>query len=99
FIDHDYAIRNGIDDRTQPLLAFLALGDVAHDPDKDAFSRNLRLGHGQVHRKNPTVSPPTGNIPADADDLSLSGSNIIGDIAVMLRGIGFRHQHLYVAAD
>jgi len=39
------------------------------------------------------------NLAPDADDLRLPGFPVVGEVAVVLAVVGFRHQHLDVAPD
>jgi len=44
------------------------------------------------------ILAPADNLAADADDLSLMGIVVVGQIAVMLFMVGCRHQQLDIAA-
>ena len=54
-------------------------------PVKYAPAIGGELAHGQVEWKTGPISAPAAHLAADADDLLDAGSQIVGDIAVVLR--------------
>ena len=84
-----------------PELAFdlLAAGEVADEAGEDSLSVGARLADRQLDREDPAVLGDPLDQAAVADDPRLAGSQIVGEVGVMLGPVGLGHQHLDVAAD
>ena len=53
----------------------------------------------QVQRKGGTVLAPATHLASNADDLLDAGRLVIAEVAIMLRLVGLRHEHLHIQAD
>ena len=68
------------------------------DAYKKALARRSALAHRQIHRECGAILAPAHHFTADADNPPLAGVVVVGDIAVMLLPVWFRHQHLHILA-
>ena len=66
---------------------------------EDSFSVRVRLPNGQFHWENCAVLGEALDQPAIADNSRFAGPEIIGEVLVILGPVGFRHEHLDIAAD
>ena len=81
------------------LLHLLAAGKVAHEAGEDPLSVGARFADGELDRKDRSVLGQALHQPAVADDSRFAGSEIIGDVAVVLGPVGLGHQHADVVAE
>ena len=83
----------------QLLLHLLAAGEVADEAGEHAPPVCPRFADRQFDREDPAILGDPLDEAAVADDPRLAGSQVVGQVDVMLGPIGLRHQHLDVAAD
>ena len=83
----------------QGLLDMLAVAEIMDHAGEVAPAIGLELADGQVERKGRAVLAPSAHLSADTDDLLDAGCQIVGDVAIVLRLVGLRHEHLDVLAD
>ena len=92
----------------QPVLLFAGaqralhrtlFAQVGDEADVQGFFRQVGLADGQPDRQHAAILADAFHVAADADDPGLAGLLVAGQVAVVLRAVGFGHQHLDVAAD
>jgi hypothetical protein len=81
------------------LFHLLAAREVAHESSEDSFSVRVRLPNSQFHRENCAVLGEAVDQPAITDNSRFAGPEIIGEVLAILGPVGFRHEHLDIAAD
>ena len=74
------------------------LGEVPHEADEDQLAVDDSLDNRQIDRERLAVLAPSLDLPADADDLSDAGAQVLGDVSVVASGVARRHQHPDVAS-
>src|SRR5208282_1253609 len=74
-------------------------GDVTHEAGENPPVRQPDFAHGKVHWKNRAVFAPPDRFASDADDVRVTGAEIIADVSVMLLAMGRGHQDADVFAD
>ena len=84
---------------SQRLLDMLAVAEIMDHAGEVPPAIGGELADGQVERKGRAVLAPATHFSANADDLLDAGSQIVGDVAVVLGLVGLRHEHLDVLAD
>ena len=80
-------------------FGLLTLGQVADEAGEIPLPGGTHLADRELHREGRAILALADHDAADADDPLLAGREIAPDIAVMLRAIRVRHQHLDVLAD
>ncbi len=83
----------------QLLLRALTLAEIVDDADEDRLAVLRRLADRKVHREGRAVLAATLHLAADADDLCLTGSPVVAEVAVVLAAVRLGHQHLDVLPD
>src|SRR5688572_2346256 len=63
------------------------------------FAVDLHFADRQVHGESLAIAADRGHGAADADDLAIARSQVLADVAIMLRAIRIWHQHADVAAE
>ena len=103
-VDHDDAVDSGVDDRPPSGFAGAelpfesnALRQVMQHAGEFAFTADAHFPDREVHRKERAVTPATGHLASDADDLGLAGCEIALEVPVMLFMLRRWHQQADVA--
>ena len=76
-----------------------AIAEIMDHAGEIAPAIRLELADGQMQRKGGAVPAAAAHLAADSDDLLDAGRLIVGDVAIMLRLVGLRHEDLDVLAD
>ena len=105
-VDHDDAIRGGVDDRapscftrTKLLVESHPLAEIVEHAGELAFALDRHLADREMERERCAVATAPGHLTATADDRGDACVEIPAKIRVVLFVIRRRHQHVDVAAD
>jgi hypothetical protein len=83
----------------QPLVGFLARGDVADEADEARWLGTAHPPDREVAGEGAAVPAPRLDLPSDADDPGLAGLHVPPHVAVVLALVGCRHQQAHVLAN
>ena len=74
-------------------------GKIPHDSREYSPLSRTRFPNSKVHGKGCPVFAPARYVTTDADNFSLTGSKVVGEILVMAAVVRFRHEHHDVFAN
>ena len=105
-VDDDDTVDSGVDDRPPPSFTGAqlpfesnALRQVVQHAGELAFTADPHFPDREMHRKQGAVTPATGHLASDADDLGLAGCEIALEVPVMLFVLRRWHQQADIAPD
>ncbi len=75
------------------VLHFLVFGEIPHNARKEHVLSHLHHAYRKVHGKDGSIFSPPKNFATFSYYFGNAGLEITGQVKVMLRKVGLRHEH------